>query len=130
MKPILVLAAASLALGACASTPSSEPSTAFDPAATSFTGYVSFTGGEFHLFEREAQMRSAMGRPCVAGVLPLNKQRTATRDLPGQKVTFTGRAVPWAGNSTTTGLNHEGSTVRNHCGGEYVILAEDVSVIR
>ncbi|KQW83588.1 hypothetical protein [Brevundimonas sp. Root1279] len=128
MKPIL--AAALLALAGCASTPSSEPSTVFDPAAASFTGYVSFDGGEFHLFEREAQMRSAMGRPCVSGVLPLNMQRTARRDLPGQKVTFTGRAVPWAGNSTTTGLTYEGSTVRNSCGGEFVILAEDVSVIR
>ena len=129
MKPILATVAV-LVIAGCASTPSTDPSTAFDPAATRFTGYVRFDSGEFQLFEREAQMRSAIGRPCVSGVLPLNKQRTARRDLPGQKVTFTGRAVPWAGHSTTTGLDFEGSNVRNTCGGEYVILAEDVSVIR
>ncbi|GAA0635581.1 hypothetical protein [Brevundimonas lenta] len=117
-----------LALTACATTPT--PPASFDPAATSFTGWVRFTDGEFQLFEREVQVRNEFSRPCVSGALPLDLQRTARRDLSGQMVTFTGRAVSWADRSTPTGLTHEASIIRNTCGGDYVILAESVSVIR
>ncbi|WP_332658934.1 hypothetical protein [Brevundimonas sp.] len=125
MKAVIIAAAAAaaLSLGACASTP---PGEAFDPAGTAFTGFVRVTEGEFQLYPREAQLRSPFARPCVSGVLPLNEQRTA-RELSGRKVTFTGRAVRWPGG---VALEHEGSTVRNTCGGDHVILAQSVSVLR
>jgi hypothetical protein len=115
---------AALTLAGCASTPPG----AFDPAATSFTGYVRFTEGEFQLYEREAQVRAPFSRPCVSGALPRDAQRSAAGDLSGQKVTFTGRAVAWP--TGEAGLEHEGSTIRNTCGGSHVILAQTVSVIR
>jgi hypothetical protein len=123
MKIAISLAAA-LTLTACASTP---PGPAFDPAATSFTGYVRFADGEFQLYERQIQVERPFSRPCVSGVLPRNAQEAARGDLSGQKVTFTGRAVAWAGR---TGLNHEGSVISNTCGGDHVILAQTVSVLR
>jgi hypothetical protein len=121
MKAAII--AAALSLAACATSPASE---VFDPAGTAFTGYVRVTEGEFQLYPREAQLRGPFSRPCVSGVLPLNAQRTA-RELSGRKVTFTGRAVPWPGG---VALEHEGSTVRNTCGGDHVILAQTVHVIR
>ncbi|CAN7198108.1 hypothetical protein [Brevundimonas sp. LjRoot202] len=113
-----------LTLGACAS----SPPAAIDPAATTFTGYVRFADGEFQLYERLAQVRMPFARPCVSGVLPRNAQEAAEGDLSGQKVTLTGRAVAWPADEV--GLKHEGSTVRNLCGGDHVILARTVSVIR
>lgn len=121
---IIAAAALALALTACASTPSGP---AFDPAATRFTGYVRFADGEFQLYEREIQVQRPFSRPCVSGVLPRNAQEAAQGDLSGQKVTFTGRAVAWDGR---TGLNHEGSIISNTCGGDHVILAQTVSVLR
>jgi hypothetical protein len=123
MKASLAASVAALSLAACASTPASAP---FDPAATTFTGYVRVTEGEFQLYERETQVRAAFSRPCVSGALPRDAQRSAA-ELSGQKVTFTGRAVAWPGGA---GLEHEGSTIRNTCGGDHVILAQGVSVIR
>jgi len=122
MKIAISLAAA-LTLTACASTP---PAPAFDPAATSFTGYIRFAEGEFQLYERQIQVQRPFSRPCVSGVLPRNAQEAAQGDLSGQKVTFTGRAVAWTG----TGMNHEGSVISNVCGGDHVILAQTVSVLR
>ncbi|HYC97986.1 hypothetical protein [Brevundimonas sp.] len=120
----IVVALAAVALTACASIP--EPA-AFDPAATSFTGYVRFTEGEFQLYEREAQVQAPFARPCVSGALPRDAQRSAA-EMSGQKVTFTGRAVAWPAGGV--GLEHEGSTIRNTCGVDHVILAQTVSVIR
>lgn len=125
MKIALILSAAALALTACATTPAQ---TAFDPSASSFTGYVRFTEGEFQLYAREAQVRAPFSRPCVSGALPRNAQRSAASDTGGQKVTFTGRAAPWP--QGQAGLDHQGSNIRNTCGGDFVILAETISIIR
>ncbi|MBI2262012.1 MAG: hypothetical protein HYU62_10175 [Caulobacterales bacterium] len=125
MKTAACAALSALTLTACASTPAPA---GFDPAAAAFTGYVRFADGEFQLYERLAQVRMPFARPCVSGVLPRNAQEAAEQDLSGQKVTLTGRAVVWPAGEV--GLKHEGSTVRNLCGGDHVILARTVSVIR
>lgn len=124
MKAFVIpaIAAASL-LSACAT--ATAPAD-YRPTATEFTGYIVFNEEEFQLYPREAQIRTPFSRPCLSGALPLNQQRAARQDLPGQKVTISGRTAAWAGRTIT----HEGVDIRNTCGGPFVLLGDDVTVLR
>lgn len=126
MKTALILTAAALLTAAPAA---AQTDTRFDPAATTFTGWVRVSNGEFQLFPQQRQLREPFSRPCVSGALPRNLQRTAS-DLSGNMVRFTGQAVNWDANKTNSTLNHEGSRITNQCGGDYVIQATDVTVLR
>lgn len=133
-KPVLTAAAltATLLAAACASTPDVSASATgadFDAAATEFTGWVRVTGGEFQLYSQQRLLREPFARPCVSGALPRNAQQAAG-DLNGTKVTFTGRAVPWAERDGVQTLRHEGSFISNTCRGDHVIVADSARVLR
>jgi opacity protein-like surface antigen len=100
-----------------------------DPAATTFTGWVRISHGEFQLYGTQREVGEAFSRPCVSGALPRGPQRVAA-DLNGQQVTFTGKAVAWADRGAPTTLNHQGSRIVNECRGDYVITADSVRVLR
>ena len=123
---IATLAAALIAGAASAQAPAAPAS--FDPAATSFTGWVRITDGEFQLYENKRQVELPFARPCVSGALPRGAQRSA-HDLNGAQVTFTGQAVPWASRGRAPVIRHQGSYIRNDCGGPFVIEAQDVRVL-
>ena len=113
-----------LALGACATGPSSNT---YVHAAgdTAFTGWVRFSNGEFQLYGDEDQVRRPFSRPCVSGAASRGEMQQAMADLSGQKVRVTGRTVAWseAGNGR---IEHARSDIRNDCGGSFVILADDI----
>lgn len=121
-----VLIAAALSAGAVAA---QAPVQTIDPAATTFTGWVKVTGREFQLYSRQQQLEVPFARPCVSGALPRDLQRSA-QDLTGTQVTFTGRAVPWSSRGDAPVLMYEGSRISNDCGGDYVIQADSVRVLR
>lgn len=124
---ILSLSAAALTSGAALAAPQQAP--AFDPNATTFTGWVRVQGGEFQLYPEQRQLREPFSRPCVSGALPRAQQDTA-RELNGSKVEFTGRAVAWADRGDRSTINHQGSLIANQCGGDHVIEARSVRVLR
>ena len=125
MKTSILIAAAGATamLSACATTPQTP---VYEAAATTFTGYVVFTDNEFQLYPREAQIRTPFSRPCLSGALPRDAMWVARTDMSGQRVTFTGHTAPWTGKTIT----HEASDIRNTCGGAFVLLADDVEVLR
>jgi len=123
MRQILAVTAL-LALGACATGPSSNTYVhAADD--TAFTGWVRFSSGEFQLYGDEDQVLQPFARPCVSGAASRDEMRQARLDLNNAKVRITGMTRPWsqAGNGR---IEHEGSDVRNDCGGSFVILADDI----
>jgi hypothetical protein len=122
MKALIPLTSLAL-LSACA-TPGGPP--AYSAEATTFTGYVRFSDNEFQLYPRQAQVDTAFSRPCLSGALPRDLMRSARSDLSGQQVEFTGRTAPWAGRI----VSHEGVDITNTCGGDFVLLADTVRVIR
>jgi hypothetical protein len=125
-----LIAASLLAGAATAETPVQAPGqTVIDPSATSFTGWVKVSGREFQLYAREQQLDAPFARPCVSGALPRDLQRSSA-DLSGTQVTFTGRAVPWSSRGDAAVLMYEGSRISNDCGGDYVIQADSVRVLR
>ena len=128
MKTALILTAAVL-LSSAAPAAIAQDNTRFDPAATTFTGWVRVSRGEFQLFREKRQLREPFSRPCVSGALPRNLQRTAA-DLSGSQVRFTGRAVSWAEGQQNDLINYEGSRISNECRGDYVIQATEVTVLR
>jgi len=121
------LATLTLATALIAGVASAQPA-AFDPGATTFTGWVRIAGGEFQLYQTQRQVQIPFARPCVSGALPRDLQRGAG-DIDGAQVTFTGRAVAWTARGTSPVLRHEGSVIRNDCGGTHVIQADDVRVL-
>jgi hypothetical protein len=129
------LIAASLCAGIATAQTSSQSSshtpsqTVVDPSATTFTGWVKVSGREFQLYSRQQQLNAPFARPCVSGALPRDLQRSS-QDLAGTQVTFTGRAVPWASRGDAAVLMYEGSRISNDCGGEFVIQADSVRVLR
>lgn len=127
MKTAVFVLAATLIAGA-ASAQTTAPA-AFDPAATTFTGWVKINGGEFQIYEREQQVDTAFARPCVSGALPRDLQRTIG-DVAGSKVEFTGHAVPWSARGDAPVIRYEGSTIANTCGGDFVIQADSLKVLR
>lgn len=125
----LILSLGALALAACSTTAMTPQAAAFDPAATTFTGWARVQGGEFQLYPEQRQLREGFSRPCISGALPRNAQDTA-RDLNGSQVEFTGRAVAWSQRGDRSTINHEGSLITNQCQGDYVIQAQSVRVLR
>lgn len=125
---ILSLSAAALTVTAALAAPQAS-TPAFDPAATTFTGWVRVQGGEFQLFSEQRQLRERFSRPCVSGALPRSLQ-DASRDISGSKVEFTGRAVAWTQRGDRSTINHEGSLITNQCGADHVIEAQSVRVLR
>lgn len=121
---IVVSAFAALALAACASAGPAAPR--YDPAATSFVGWVKFSNDEFQLYADHDQVLQPFSRPCVSGAASRDKMRQAVRDLSGQKVVITGRTAAWTDGLPGNRIEHEGSTIRNDCGGSFVILADDI----
>lgn len=123
MKSILTVTAL-LALGACATGPSSNT---YVHAAgdTVFTGWVRFSNDEFQLYGDEDQVLQPFSRPCVSGAASRNKTRQAMLDLNNAKVRITGTTRPWS-QADRGRIEHEGSVIRNDCGGAFVILAEDI----
>ena len=128
MKTALILTAAVL-MSSAAPAAIAQDDTRFDPAATTFTGWVRVSRGEFQLFPEQRQLREPFSRPCVSGALPRNLQRTAG-DISGSQVRFTGRAVSWAEAQQNDLINYEGSRISNECRGDYVIQATEVTVLR
>ncbi len=129
MRSFAIIAAAAALTAGCATAADTRAVPGFDPAATTFTGWVRVTGGEFQLFQDQRQLRDRFARPCVSGALPQNAQ-DAARDLSGSQVEFTGRAVAWASKGDRTSINHEGSLITNQCRADYVIEAMTVRVLR
>ncbi len=123
MKSILILAAA-LTVTACATGPSSNT---YVHAAgdTVFTGWVRFSNDEFQLYGDEDQVLQPFSRPCVSGAASRDEMRQARLDLNNAKVRITGTTRPW-GQADRGRIEHEGSDIRNDCGGSFVILAGDI----
>lgn len=128
MKTALTLSAA-LLMSAAAPAAIAQEDTTFDPAATIFTGWVRVSRGEFQLYPQQRQLERPFSRPCVSGALPDALQRTAA-DLSGNQVRFTGRAVNWDENQQNGVVRHEDARIVNECGGDFVIEATDVTVLR
>ena len=122
MLKILTMTAL-LALGACASGPSSNT---YVHAAgdTSFTGWVRFSEGEFQLYADQDQVLQPFSRPCLAGVAPRDIMRMSG-DLSNAKVRISGRTAPWS-QASRDRIEHAGSVIRNECGGSFVVLADDI----
>lgn len=125
MLRIAISLAAALALTGCANGPSSNT---YVHAATdtSFTGWVKFSGEEFQLYGDEDQVLQPFARPCVSGAASRDEMRQAVIDLSGHKVTITGRTTTWSADLPGHRITHEGSNIRNDCGGAFVILADDI----
>jgi len=123
MKAILTVTSL-LALGACAAGPSSNT---YVHAAgdTSFTGWVRFANDEFQLYGDEDQVLQPFSRPCVSGAASRDEMRQARLDLNNVKVRITGTTRPWS-EAANARIEHEGSDIRNDCGGSFVILADDI----
>lgn len=112
-----------LALTACATVPAAPQFSASD---TSFTGWVRFTDEEFQLYADQDQVLQPFSRPCVSGAASRDEMRQAVRDLGGRKVTITGRTAAWSAGLPGNRIEHAGSVIRNECGGDFVILADDI----
>lgn len=128
MFTALILASVLSASAAQAEAPAADE-TRFDPAATTFTGWVRVSRGEFQLYPQQRQLREPFSRPCVSGALPRSLQESAA-SFSGAKVRFTGRAVSWDENRVSGAVRHEGARILNECGGDFVIQATDVTVLR
>ena len=122
MKTILAVAAA-LALGACAATPHFP--TPGEEVNLTLTGWVRFENGEFQLYGDEDQILQPFSRPCMSGAASRNETRQARQDLNNAKVTITGRVMSWSERDSGR-IRHRGSIIRNDCGGETVLLADDI----
>ncbi|CAN5273149.1 hypothetical protein BH10PSE1_BH10PSE1_04910 [soil metagenome] len=127
MKTAAFAITAALIAGA-ASAQTAAP-VSFAPATTTFTGWVKITGGEFQIYERQQKVDRPFSRPCVSGVMPRDLQR-GIGDVAGTKVEFTGRAVPWSARGDAPVIRYEGSTITNTCGGDFVIQADSLRVVR
>lgn len=129
MKTFATIAAVAALTAGCATASDTRAVPGFDPAATTFTGWVRVSQGEFQLAAEQRQLRDRLMRPCVSGAFPRNIQDTAG-DLNGAKVEITGRAVAWADRGDRTSINHDGSLITNQCRSDYVIEATAVRVLR
>jgi len=119
----ILIGLSALALSACATTSQPMSYSADD---TAFTGWVRFTDEEFQLYADENQVLQPLARPCVSGAASRDEMRQAVRDLGGQKVMITGRTAAWSSGLPGNRIEHEGSAIRNECGGAFVILADDI----
>lgn len=126
---LIFLGAGALLVAGCTTVTDTLAVSGLDRNATSFTGWVRVTGGEFQLVSEQRQLRELMMRPCISGALPQNAQ-DAARDLNGSRVEFTGRAVAWTDRDGPQTLNHLGSLITNECRSDYVIAAQTVRVLQ
>lgn len=129
MKTALILSLAALTAAVAVPATAQDDETRFDPSATTFTGWVRVSQDEFQLYPEQRQLEQPFSRPCVSGVLPREQQQVAA-DLTGNKVRFTGRAVNWDANARNDIVRHEGARIANVCGGEFVIEATGLTVLR
>ena len=97
---------------------------------TTFEGWINFSGEEFQLVDSQNRYRAGQTRPCISGALPRDEQRAAAATMGRQKVRVTGASVPWSQDLPGDRLDHEGSNIRNECGGDFVILGTDIAVIQ
>ena len=98
--------------------------------AQEFNGRLEFYG-EFTLFPFPAS--SPRAKECISGALPLAKHRRAQRLYGGKTVSIRGRMVPYSSLVETVGATErgwKGTPIPNYCGGEYVILADKVRLMR
>ena len=123
MKLVAVSTAVALLAGCAAMPGSVDP--AFDPAATEFTGWVRFSNDEFQLYGDEDQVLQPFSRPCVSGAASRDEMREARLDLNNAKVRITGTTRPWS-EAANGRIAHQGSDIRNDCGGAFVIVADDI----
>ena len=128
MKILGLVAIAAVALAGCGTIPETQSTPGFDASATTFTGWVRVSQGEFQLAAQQRQLRDRLMRPCVSGALPRNLQDTAG-DLQGAQVEITGQAVPWASRGERQVISHQGSLISNACRSDYVIVATSVKRI-
>ncbi|TPW01883.1 MAG: hypothetical protein FD125_2348 [bacterium] len=97
----------------------------YAPGQTEFVGWVRFASGEFQLYADEDQVLQPFSRPCVSGAGSRNEMRQAMQDLGGQKVRIVGRTVDWS-EASRDRIEHNGSVIRNDCGGSFVVVADDI----
>lgn len=117
-----------MTLSACASGATGPVPSSFDPAASSFEGWVQISGEEFRLYDTRERMLTG-SQVCVSGALPRNLQR-ASGDIHGQKVRYSGRTLAWAARDGAETHNWQGSLLTNSCRKDVVILADRVEVLR
>jgi hypothetical protein len=118
----LILSLAALAVAPAPVDPTYGPYTADQ---TEFIGWLRFSNGEFQLYGDEQDARRPIAPGCVSGAASRNEMRQAVGDLAGQKVKIIGRTVPWS-QATNHRVEHEGSNIRNDCGGAFVVVADDI----
>ena len=121
--PILV--AAAIALTACASPGAAVQTAPYAAEQNSFTGWVRFSEGEFQLYADRDQVLQPFSRPCLSGAAGRDIMRMSG-DLSGMRVTVTGRTQAWSRDLPGHRIPHEGSVIRNVCGGAFVVLADSI----
>ena len=122
MKSILTVTAL-LTFGAGAA--SAQFPTPGQEVRVTLTGWLRFENEEFQLYRDEEQVLQPFSRPCTSGAASRNELRQARQDLNNAKVTISGRIVSWQ-EAEMGRIRHRGSVIRNDCGGELVILADDI----
>jgi hypothetical protein len=91
-----------------------------------FSGRIEFSG-EFTLFLFPESPSRA--RECVSGAFPIRKHLRVKQKYSGTLVTIRGRLVPYASLAERVGVTErgwKGTPIPNYCGGESVILGEDI----
>lgn len=122
MKTILTLTAGALLAGFA---PAPQVPAAGEEVRASLTGWVRFENEEFQLYGDEDQVLQPFSRPCMSGAASRNVMRQAVQDLNNAKVTISGRVMAWSERDGRS-IRHRGSIIRNDCGGETVLLADDI----
>ncbi len=122
MKTILILTAAALLAGFA---PAPQAPATGEEMRASFTGWVRFENEEFQLYGDEDQILQPFSRPCLSGAASRNAMRQAVQDLNNAKVTISARVMSWSDRDGRS-IRHRGSIIRNDCGGEIVLLADDI----
>jgi len=122
MKTILILTAGALLAGFA---PEPQVPMAGEEVRASFTGWVRFENEEFQLYGDEDQVLQPFSRPCMSGAASRNEMRQAVQDLSNAKVTISGRVMAWSERDGRS-IRHRGSVIRNDCGGDTVLLADDI----
>ena len=92
---------------------------------TEFIGWVRFSNGEFQLYGDERDSQRGLSPNCVSGAAMRDEMRQALGDLRGQKVRIVGRTAPWS-EASNHRIEHGGSNIRNDCGRDFVVLADDI----
>lgn len=126
-SPAVVLGVISvLGLTACTvAAPTARLSTPVEGAHFSVTGWVRFEGEEFRFYGNPESDRPPFSGSCVSGAASRAQMDQARQGLDNSRVTISGRMMPWSGRDGSL-IRHRGSVVRNSCGGDTVLLADDI----